>query len=167
MKFVRFPKSLFMVLSALSLVGLVQAAMPEGRPLQPISGGARNEAPIPPPHFSGGWPSLGMPVPPEFDGIALSEAQQDKLFQIFHDQAPVLRVAMKKARQAEDQLQDLASNPGFSEARAKALAEAAGKAHAEILFLHASAQAQVQALLSPEQRRQVEEGGHRPQPPEF
>lgn len=106
-------------------------------------------------------------LPPELQGLVLSEAQQDRVFMIFHEQAPVLRSAMKKEIHAEEELRKFASKPGFDEASSKAIAEAAGKAHAEILFLHARARAQIQALLTPEQRERIGHMGHRPPPPEL
>ncbi|MDP5240196.1 Spy/CpxP family protein refolding chaperone [Uliginosibacterium sp. 31-16] len=110
-------------------------------------------------------PMPGPFLPPELRELDLSEAQQDEVFLILHAQAPALRDAMKKSRHAEEALRSLSLAASFDAARARALAEAAGKAHGEIVLLHATAQARIRALLTPEQRRHVEENGRAWRPP--
>jgi periplasmic protein CpxP/Spy len=102
------------------------------------------------------------PFSPGLRGIELTEAQEDRIFQIRHAQAPALREAMKKARHAEEELRALALAAVFDAARAKTLAETAGKAHGEIALLHATESSQILAVLTPAQRSQNDETAHRP-----
>ncbi|MBS1210399.1 MAG: hypothetical protein H6R19_2797 [Proteobacteria bacterium] len=102
------------------------------------------------------------PFSPGLRGIELTEAQEDRIFQVRHAQAPALREAMKKARHAEEELRALTLAPVFDAARAKTLAETAGKAHGEIALLHATEASQILAVLTPAQRNQHDESAHRP-----
>ena len=111
-----------------------------------------------------GMPMPGMPMLPELRGVKLSEAQQDKVFQIMHEQAQAFYEAMKAAQRADTELHSLSLAPNFDAGRAQALAEAVGKAQAEMALLHASTTARIFALLTPEQRRPQPEEGHRPPP---
>jgi len=110
-------------------------------------------------------PPPGMPMLPELRGVKLTEAQQDKVFQIMHEQATALYEATKTAQWADAELHALSLTPKFDATRARVLADAAGRAQGEIAFLHASTSARIFALLTPEQRRLQPEEGHRPQPP--
>ncbi len=157
-----FIRHLLLVFSCLPLLATAQnmPPAPTGRAAAsprdlnaPHPGPARMR---PPPY---GETLPGQFLPPELCGLDLSEAQQDEVFLILHAQAPALRDAMKKARHAEDALRDLSLAASFDATRAKTLAETAGKAHGEIVLLHATAQARVRALLTPEQRRHAEESG--------
>lgn len=133
----------------------------------PLSAGAQTSPPMPmgaPPAGEHRGPPPGMPMLPELRGVKLSEAQQDKVFLIMHEQAAAFYEAMKTAQRADADLHALSLAPNFDVVRARALAEAAGKAQAEIAFLHASTTARIFALLTPEQRRPQPEEGRRPPP---
>ncbi|MDL2357691.1 MAG: periplasmic heavy metal sensor [Pseudomonadota bacterium] len=94
-------------------------------------------------------------------GMQLDEAQQDKVFAIVHAQEPQLREQAKAARHAHEALHAMAATGQFDEAKAAALAQALGKAEATLALLRARTDAQVNALLRPEQRRQKAEHGPR------
>lgn len=102
-----------------------------------------------------------MPMPMDGRGQHLSEEQQDKLFAIMHAQEPQRRDYEKAARKAREALRELAESDKFDEAKAGALAQAEGKAVAALALLHARTDAQVQALLTPEQRKQFQHDGPR------
>lgn len=96
-------------------------------------------------------------LPPYLRGMALSEAQRDKLSELLHAQAPALRERAIASRKAEGELQALAFAGDFSEARAKSALEAAGRAQGEMAAARLRLDRQVAELLTPEQRRQLQE----------
>ncbi len=97
-------------------------------------------------------------------GLNLSEEQQDKVFAIMHAQAPQRREQEKAARKAQEALRALVDSDKFDDAKAAALAQAEGKAVAALALLRARTDAQVQALLTPEQRKQPRFDGPRREP---
>ena len=150
MKYLTIAVSL-LLLSACSmpLVALAQPAPAHG------AGPARGND-DPPPAFGPG-PGGAQGLPPFLHGIALSEAQQDKVFAATHAQAPLLREQQKIAFKAHEQLRQLAASSTYDDARAGALANTAGQAMAQISLLQARLEQQLLALLTPEQRQQVEQ----------
>jgi protein CpxP len=108
-----------------------------------------------------GGPGGHGPAPRFLRGVALDEAQQDKVFAIVHAQQPQLREQSKAARHAHEALRAMATSGQFDEAKASALAQTAAKAMAAMALQQARTDAQVYALLTPEQRRQASEGGPR------
>lgn len=88
-------------------------------------------------------------------GIKLSEAQQDKVFEIMHNRAPALRDAMKTAGKSRKELNELVRSGNFKETEARALADRGAKALAEAEFLKASSEADILAVLTPEQRTEL------------
>lgn len=99
----------------------------------------------------------GEKMPPYLRGLNLSEAQRDKVFAILHAQAPAMRDKVKAVHRAEADLRGLAMSPDFSEARARSLADASGRAMAEMTLARVATDRQVLAVLTPEQRQQVAE----------
>lgn len=111
--------------------------------------GARMEGPPPGRGFGDG-------LPPFLRDVELSEAQQDKVFAATHAQAPLLREQQKIAFKAHEQLRELASSTRYDDARAAALASSAAQAMAKISLQHARLEQQLLAVLTPEQRQQVD-----------
>jgi Spy/CpxP family protein refolding chaperone len=99
----------------------------------------------------------GNMMPPHLRGLNLTEAQQDKVFEIMHAQAPVMREKAKALCKAETDLQALTSAPDYSEAKARSLADEAAKAMSEMTLARAKADRQVFEVLTPEQRKQLAE----------
>ena len=97
-------------------------------------------------------------------GVALTEAQQDKLFALHHAALPARREREKAMRRAHDALRDMGESGTFDEARAAALARTLGQAIAAEELDHAREQAQFLALLTPEQRAQMQEHKRGPGP---
>ena len=108
--------------------------------------------PVPGPRMEG--PGEGLP--PFLRGVELSEAQQDKVFAATYAQAPLLREQQKIAFKAHEQLRELASSNHYDDAKAVALANGAAQAMAKISLQHARLEQQLLAVLTPEQRKQVE-----------
>lgn len=99
-------------------------------------------------------------------GLDLSEAQRDKIFAIEHAQAPQRRELARNLQNAHMALRTLAQSGQFDERKAATLADNAGKAMAAMALLQARTDAQVMALLTPEQRKQAaDEAQHRMQRP--
>lgn len=97
-------------------------------------------------------------------GVVLDEAQQDKVFAIVHAQEPRMREQGKAARRAHEALRAMASSGQFDDAKASALAQAGASAMAAMALQQARTDAQIYALLSPEQRRQAAEQRPRREP---
>lgn len=98
----------------------------------------------------------GEGLPPFLRGVELSEAQQDKVFAATYAQAPLLREQQKIAFRAHEQLRELAASSHYDDAKAAALAKGAAQAMATISLQHARLEQQLLAVLTPEQRKQVE-----------
>ena len=90
-------------------------------------------------------------------GVKLTEAQQDKLFALHHAAEPARRERAKVIRRAQDGLRDMADSGRFDEAKAASLAQTLGQAVAAEELDHARDQAQFLALLTPEQRAEMQE----------
>ena len=90
-------------------------------------------------------------------GLNLTETQRDKVFEVMHAQAPLLREKAKAHRAGEEALRQLTAAPDYSEAKARALADGLGKSVAEMALLRAKADRQIFDLLTPEQRKRLAE----------
>jgi Spy/CpxP family protein refolding chaperone len=87
--------------------------------------------------------------------LNLSEAQQDKLFNIRHAAEPQQREHRKAIYKAHEALAELARSDRFDDARATALSRELGQAVAAEALLRARTEAQALAVLTPEQREQL------------
>lgn len=94
-------------------------------------------------------------TPPFLRGIALSDAQKDKVFDLMHKQAPLMREKEKLAFLAMGELRQSAFSDRYDEARVKSLAQSAANAQSEIALLRAQTDQKIYALLTPEQRSEV------------
>lgn len=120
---------------------------------------------MPPPGMVGMPPA--PPPLPHLHELELTEAQQDRLFALMHERAPRQRELSRAAFKAMEELRRLAAGEGFDAARAKGLADAHGKALAELALIQAELEAQARQLLTPEQkarltRREDGRDAHRP-----
>ncbi|WP_229467228.1 Spy/CpxP family protein refolding chaperone [Massilia sp. Mn16-1_5] len=102
----------------------------------------------------GRGPGPGLPF---LRGIALSDAQQDRLFAILHAEAPQLREQDKIERKAHEALRSMFEAGDFSEAKAAAHTRALGQAIAARELLRVRTAGQVMALLTPEQRARLKQ----------
>jgi Spy/CpxP family protein refolding chaperone len=101
------------------------------------------------------WPRGPMGVPGHLRHLDLSEAQQDKLFAIMHAAAPRRREQDKAERKAHEALRALSGEARFDEAKAAAAARDLGQAVAAGALLRSRVEAQVLAVLTPEQRERL------------
>jgi periplasmic protein CpxP/Spy len=133
---------------------------PEGAPPMPQAGGplALPERGMPHENFL-------PPLPPPFPGanppflrdLKLTETQQDKLFALAHEQAPLVRERTKASFKAMDELRGLAASNNFDANKARRLADAYGQATAQLALMHAEMEVKVRALLTAEQRQQLDD----------
>ena len=93
--------------------------------------------------------------PPYLRNLHLTDAQEDQVFDILHEAAPALRSKEKDFHRAQRQLHDLAMSAGYDAAKAKALAEVAAQAMAEVEALRAGLDNRIYRLLTAEQRTQL------------
>lgn len=108
-------------------------------------------------------PAFGMPGDvPFLRGVDLTEAQQDRIFTILHGQVPYLREQHKAREKAERALFGLHGAAKYDDAAAVKLAQAAAQAMANITLQHLRTEQKVLAVLTAEQRKQVEEAKARP-----
>lgn len=127
-----------------------------GAPLAAHAQQGPDHGPGPGPHMEGPGRGFGDGLPPFLRGVELSEAQQDKVFAATYAQAPLLREQQKIAFKAHEQLRELAASNHYDDAKAVALANGAAQAMAKISLQHARLEQQLLAVLTPEQRQQVE-----------
>lgn len=113
-----------------------------------------------------GGPGMGGGMmPPHLRGLNLTEAQRDKIFEIMHANAPVMREKGKVVFKAETDLRALTASTEYSEAKARSLADAVAKAMSEMTLARAKAERQVFEVLTPEQRKQLAEMKPAGEPP--
>lgn len=112
----------------------------------------------------GRGPAGRGPGPMFLHGVMLDEAQQDKVFAIVHAQEPRMREEGKAVRHAHEALRALAASGQYDDAKASALAQDGANAMAAMALQQARTDAQIYALLSPEQRRQAVEQRPRHEP---
>lgn len=148
-------------LSILCLAGFAATlALPAQADFPPAAGGAPGAMPP---------PSRTMPGPPPggheplFAGLQLSDAQEDRLFELQHAQMPTLRKLEQARRQAEEALAELAWEGKFDEARGKQLAERVATTTAELSLLRARLQHARLQVLTPEQRARLTQKPPRPE----
>ena len=141
---------------ALPLLARAEEAMPPEGDRAPMAG-PRGDGP----HgdFPGGHPGghFGAPGLPFLHGLELSESQEDKLFQLMHNQAPYLREQQRAHEKAIRALHDKRDAEKFDDAAAARLAQAAAQAQANLTLSHIRTHQKVLALLTPEQRKQLDE----------
>jgi Spy/CpxP family protein refolding chaperone len=90
--------------------------------------------------------------------LGLTEAQQDQIFKIYHDQAPEMRERMKAIRRAHEALRQSAKALPFDRDRARQLADTEAKAVAQIAFMRVETMSRVRAVLTEEQRAKLDAG---------
>lgn len=93
--------------------------------------------------------------------LGLSEAQQDQVFKIHHDQQPAFRDQMKKVRAAREEMHKLAMAERYDEAAVRRAADAQAKAMSDLAVMHAQTMNRVRQVLTPEQRAKMDQFAER------
>ena len=132
-----------------------RAAMPHGGP--------DRDGPDAGPPMQGAMPPFGAPDmagmvgrPLFLRSVALSEAQDDKVFAILHEEKPYLREQGKAAAKAREALREMAGADKYDDAKAAALAQAAATAMANISLQRVRTEQKLLAVLTPEQRKKLD-----------
>jgi len=152
------------------VMGIVlMMAAPAGRALQPEPQLMLEvESSLPAPPVAHGAERFGAPDMDQRHGgargetllppyIRLSEQQEDKLFELRHAHEAALRMQLKELRGARAELSTLALADSYDEARARQIAARAAQASSEIDLLHARLQHAAFTLLTPAQRKRIDE----------
>lgn len=87
--------------------------------------------------------------------LDLSEAQDDKVFDIMHNQAPQMRKQMKVLQKAENDLQALKQAPDYSDAKARSLIDQIARQRADMELSRLQAERKVLDVLTPDQRKEL------------
>jgi protein CpxP len=106
--------------------------------------------------FPGGGFGFGGP-PPFLAGLKLTDEQQDKVFSIVYAAAPAMREQEKALRKAHEALHDINESPQYDENKVKSLADSAAKADSQLTVLRVRTEHEIYVLLTPEQRKQLED----------
>jgi Spy/CpxP family protein refolding chaperone len=124
---------------------------PEGCPPMPCAGSPMRMQP------PGMFPEVPPPgtMLPYLRGLELTDAQQDKLFALLHEQAPTERERLKASLNAMEELRRSVASEHFDVGKARVLAETYAQALGQMTLMHAELDAKVRALLTPEQRKQL------------
>ena len=101
------------------------------------------------------WAESG--VPRHLHALNLTQDQQDKIFAITHEQAPVKYAQHKQQRETMEALRTLAQADKFDEAKAQQLADQLGKLEKERVLNRLKTEATINAVLTPEQRAKARE----------
>ena len=127
-------------------------AMMHGGPDREGSGSGPRMHAMPP---FGGPGMVGRPL--FMRGVELSEAQEDKVFAILHEEKPYLREQGKAADKAHEALREMAGTDKYDDAKAASLAQAAANAMANIALQRVRTEQKLLAVLTPEQRKKQAE----------
>ncbi len=103
----------------------------------------------------GGMAMMGgeMPLMHQLRRLELSEAQQDKVFDIMHQRMPEMRSQMRDLQKNEQALRDLRLAPTLDEAKARSLIDQISRQRADMEMARLQSERQILDLLTPEQRQ--------------
>ncbi len=141
------------VLAAADAVETCAPPVPFGRrmmlPPPGLMSDAQPRGVIPPPDGASRFPLL--------HDTRLTAEQRGKLFALMHAQAPFQRAKGQEAAKALDDLQRLATPDRFDAEKARALADTYARSLAELVLMHVELGAKMRAILTPEQRKQLDD----------
>lgn len=89
--------------------------------------------------------------------LKLTEGQRDKIFEIRYAQKPALRAKMKEMRKHHQALRSATMGENYDAGRVQELAQAQGKSIGELIAMRAETMHRIYDVLTPEQRKQVDE----------
>ncbi|HSH73115.1 MAG TPA: Spy/CpxP family protein refolding chaperone [Methylophilaceae bacterium] len=96
-------------------------------------------------------------IPPYLRGVDLTEAQRDKLFNLMYAQIPTMREQGKLRHKTMQELRAVSNAESFDDAKAQQLAAQLASIEKDMVLARARNDAKVFAILTPEQRKQVED----------
>jgi len=89
--------------------------------------------------------------------LDLTEEQQDKVFELMHEQKPVMRDKMKEMRQARQAIHDAVMSEAYDAKQINQLADKQGEMIAEMIKMRTNNFNQIYSLLTPEQKIKAKE----------
>ena len=89
--------------------------------------------------------------------LDLTEEQQDKVFELMHEQKPIMRDKMKEMRQARQSIHDAVMSEAYDAKQINQLADKQGKMVAEMIKMRTNNFNQIYSLLTPEQKIKAKE----------
>lgn len=95
-------------------------------------------------------------VPPHLAALNLSEAQQDKIFELMHAQMPKARQADKQRHQLMGELNKLSNAVSYDEIKVKQISDRLAAIEKETLLNRAAKDHEIYQILTPEQRKQLD-----------
>ena len=157
----------FFLCTAIGLLTLSELSVAQPIDTEPkstcMAGAHADFAGSPPPPFGAphGKPPMHAEsgksgVPPHLQQLDLTEAQQDKIFALKHEQIPQVREQLKIADKARESLHQLAQAKPFDKVQAQSVAQTEADAMAKIAVLHAEMESSVRGLLTPEQLEKLD-----------
>ncbi|MDD2885783.1 MAG: Spy/CpxP family protein refolding chaperone [Dechloromonas sp.] len=108
-------------------------------------------------HASMAMTSGGMPLMHQLHRLDLSEAQQDKAFEIMHNRMPAMRAQARELQKSEQALRELRLAPDFNEPKARALIDQIARQRADMEMARLQSERQVLDILTAEQRQALAE----------
>lgn len=112
------------------------------------------------PGYNGNRPApddnSGDAAPAFLRGIVLTDAQQDAISGILHAQAREVRARKDSIRTAQESLHALVASDRYDGTQARSLARSMTDDLAAMLMLHAESDHRIYTLLTPDQRRHME-----------
>ena len=90
-------------------------------------------------------------------GVKLTDAQRDKMFAIHHAMEPQAYEKFKILRKSHEDVRGAATSATYDEGRVKAAIDAGARAKADLQLMRVRAEHEVFAMLTPEQKAQVEQ----------
>jgi protein CpxP len=141
-----------LTLQKLLAIACLTLAIPLALQAQPLMEDHCEKRPIPPTdsEFTPG-------IPPYLRGVKLTEAQEDKIFALIHDQIPALREQGKQRHKVIGELRALTNAEKFDEAKAQQLADKLAAIEKEAVLTRARNDYKIFSLLTPEQRQQAQD----------
>jgi LTXXQ motif family protein len=100
-----------------------------------------------------------LAITAQLGGLTLSEKQEDQIFTIIHDASPSVRQNAKQFTKTYASLRKLGFSSEYNKTAMEALVRAVGDAAAQSAELHARLEHEIAGVLTPEQRRALEESG--------
>lgn len=89
--------------------------------------------------------------------LDLTEEQQDKVFELMHEQKPAMRDKMKEMRQARQAIHEVVLSDKYDPKQVSLLADKQGKLVAEMIKMRTKNFNQVYSMLTPEQKVKARE----------
>ena len=154
MKFINLKKQHILVVAGAALYLAVTAGqtLADTNPSQHSQCREGNHKPMPPMAEN-----MMMPMPPYLMDIDnLSESQKDQIFNITYEQIPKFRNAEKQRRETFLALKEIATSSPYDDAKAQSLVAKSAELDKSLMLLRIRTDAKILALLTPEQKQQLE-----------